>query len=79
MIDQLQAVFAEVFDGDIPEISLETTADDIEQWDSLSHFELVFALESKFGIKFDSRETRELGSVAKICELVQAKADSNVA
>ncbi len=79
MLGRLQSVFAGVFDGEVPELTIDSTADDIEQWDSLSHFELVFAIEQEFGIKIDSRETRELGTVAKICDLLQSKMDSNIA
>ena len=60
LISDLQAVFSEVF-GEVPTLTIETTADDIEAWDSLSHFELIFAIEQKFDLKVDSRATRELG------------------
>ena len=78
LVSDLQAVFSEVF-GEVPTLTIETTADDIEAWDSLSHFELIFAIEQKFDLKVDSRATRELGTVEKICELLQSKVNSNLA
>lgn len=76
---QLQEVFGEVFATDVPALTLETTADDIEQWDSLSHFELVIAIEQTFDVKITSQETRELSTVAKICQLLESKSGSEIA
>ena len=68
-----------MFSSDIPELTSETTADDIEQWDSLSHFELIIAIEQGFDIKITSQETRELDTVAKICHLLESKLGSEIA
>ena len=47
----LDEVFQEVFDDDEIHVNEFTTADDIEDWDSLEHINLVVAVENKFGIK----------------------------
>jgi acyl carrier protein len=71
--EQFQKVFRNVFDDDSIEISDELTADDIEDWDSLSHVQLVMALEKEFGLKFTTVEIIDLKNVGEFMNLVQKK------
>ena len=75
---ELQSVFNEVFSTNVT-LTEKTTAEDIEQWDSLSHFELIVGIEQQFDIKLTSQEIRELGTVAAICRLLEEKLGPNVA
>ena len=50
--EQLNAIFCKVFDDNDIKIAPEMTADDIDEWDSLSHVNLVVAIEKYFKIKF---------------------------
>ena len=52
----LNEIFSDVLDEENIDLRPETTADDIEEWNSLSHIELVSAIEQHFGIRFTSRE-----------------------
>lgn len=54
ILAQVQDVFREELEVDDLVLTDETTADDVEEWDSLSHVQLVVALEKSFGIKFTS-------------------------
>ena len=54
--DRLQRVFREVFDDDGINIAPEMTAGDVEGWDSLSHINLIVAVETEFGIRFSQKE-----------------------
>ena len=78
LLTELQSIFDEVLAAGVT-LTAETTADDIEQWDSLSHFELIVAIEQHFDIKITSQETRELATVAAICRLLEQKLGPNVA
>ena len=53
---KLSEIFIEVLDLDEVELTDETSANDIEEWDSLSHIQLIVAIEKAFGIKFTSLE-----------------------
>jgi len=55
-IDDLIPVFRDVLENDKLVILEATTADDIEEWDSLNHIYLVVAIEKKFGVKFTTQE-----------------------
>ena len=52
ILSKLQEIYQDVLDNEDIELTLETTADDIEEWDSLSHVQLVVAIEKAFEIKF---------------------------
>ena len=70
---KVQDVFREIFDIDDLEVTYETTADDIEEWDSLSHVQLVVALEKAFGIKFTSREILSWEKVGDLIDCICQK------
>jgi len=72
-IDRLQEVFRDVFDDDELTITPETTADDVEDWDSLQHVTLVVNVEAAFGVKFSSLEVAGLKNVGQLIGLVESK------
>ena len=49
------------------------TADDIDEWDSLSHIQLMLAIEKAFEIKFTSREMKELADVGEMVSCIKSK------
>jgi len=73
VIEQLLPIFQEVFDDDTIEINLESTADDIDAWDSLTHINLVTAVESHFKVKFALGELQSLQNVGDLVNLVTKK------
>ena len=64
--DELNAIFCKVFYDDDIKISRENTADDIEGWDSLSHLNLVVAIEKHFGIKFNNAEIAKWKNIGEM-------------
>lgn len=53
---RLNRIFCEVFDDDDIEITPGMTANDVDGWDSLSHVNLITAIEARFNIRFDQKE-----------------------
>ena len=66
-------IMRDVFDDDDLEISLQTTAEEVEDWDSLSHIRLIVAVERKFGFKFKNSEIEALKNVGELVNLVETK------
>jgi acyl carrier protein len=69
----IRDIMADVLDIDADDIGPDTTADDVEEWDSLSHIRLMVAIERRFGIAFDNAEIAELQNVGELVALVAAK------
>ena len=69
----VEDVFRDLFRDEGLAINTETSAKDIEGWDSLAHITLIVAIEKKFGIKFKLAELQELSNVGDILALVKAK------
>mgnify|MGYP000914171670 CR=1 FL=1 len=74
--EQLTQVFREVFADETIEIHPETTANDIEGWDSLSHVNLIIAIELKFNIEFTQSEIRSFTNVGEMEKCIYAKLKS---
>ncbi len=73
-LENLETVFHQVFDDHSITLQRETTADDIEDWDSLTHMNLVIALELKYSIKFALGELQKLKNVGDMLDLINKKA-----
>jgi len=70
---KLTDIFHDVFDDDSIVVTPQLTADDVDEWDSLSHIRLVLAIEKKFGLKFSAAEVGRLKNVGEFVALIQAK------
>jgi acyl carrier protein len=73
---RLTTVFRDVFDDETLAPTAETTADDVEEWDSLSHIRLVLSVEREFGVQFSTVELGNLKQVGDLANLVSAKLSS---
>lgn len=69
----VQGIFRDLFRSESLAIHAETSAKDIEGWDSLAHITLIVAIEKKFGIKFKLAELQEVRNVGDILALVKTK------
>ena len=72
-LETIRLIMEDVFDVDDLVISEATTAEDIEEWDSLSHIRLIVAIERKFGIKFKNSEIEGLMNVGDLVRVVDEK------
>ncbi|MDR0949920.1 MAG: acyl carrier protein, partial [Lachnospiraceae bacterium] len=62
---RVNEVFREVFDDDTITVNDATTANDIPDWDSLEHINLIVALEEEFGMKFKMGEVTGMKNVGE--------------
>ena len=72
--EKLTAIFRDVFDEDDLSLTPETTADDVDGWDSLTHIRLVLAVSKAFGVKFSASEIGNLKNVGEFATLIEKKA-----
>ena len=72
-LEKIQEIFRDVFDNEEIEINNETTSKDIEDWDSLTHVQLIVKIEKAFGIKFTMKEIREAANVGDLINYIEKK------
>ena len=70
VFEKLNEVFRDIFDDGAIVVSDTTNADDIEDWDSLSHINLVVSVEKEFGIKFSMGETQKMKNVGEMVDII---------
>lgn len=70
IIAELNIIFRDVLDNDDITVTEATKADDIEEWDSLNHIQLVVAIEKKFGIRFTAAEINSWANVGDMCKAI---------
>ena len=70
ILKKLNEVFREVFDLDDVVVTHNTVADDIEEWDSLEHINLISAVESTFKMKFKMKEVSTMKNVGEMIDII---------
>ena len=73
IFEKLNVVFRDVFDDDSIVVNDNTTADDIEDWDSLEHINLMVEVEYAFGIKFNMGEINKMKNVGELVDIIQKR------
>lgn len=72
IFEKLTEVFRDVFDDGSITLSDETTAADIEDWDSLTHITLLATVEEEFGMKFSMKAVQGMQNVGEMVDLIAA-------
>ena len=70
VIDKVNQIFIDVFDDESIKIDEKTTADDIEDWDSLTHITLLNEVESVFGFRFGMKEVHGMKNVGEMIDII---------
>lgn len=74
VLEKLHDIFRDVFDDDELVIHNETTAEDIEEWDSVAQISLILLIEQVFNISFAPQELEGLANVGDMAALIAGKA-----
>ena len=69
----INQVFRDVFYYYTISVNNTTTADDIEDWDSLEHINLIVAIEKKFGLKFTMNEVTTMKNVGEMVDIITVR------
>lgn len=73
LMSRLTGVFQSVFGDRTLSLSMVTTANDVEGWDSLMHINLIVAIEREFKIRFTTRDIAGLKNVGELMDLIVLK------
>lgn len=74
LFERLDRVFQDVFDDEEIHVTPATTADDVDDWDSLEHITLIAAVEHEFGMKFRMGEVSSMKNVGDMAAIVKNRA-----
>ena len=73
ILSRVNAIFRNVLDNEAIILMDQTTAKDVAEWDSLTHIQLVVAVEKAFAIRFTSREIQSWTRVGEMVDAIGAK------
>jgi acyl carrier protein len=72
-IKELTPIFQMVFDDDSIVLTNQTSSNDVEGWDSMSHVNLILAIENKFKIRFNQKELLLMQNVGDLLHAIISK------
>ena len=75
ILKKLEVIFKDVFDDEDIVLTNQTTANDIEDWDSLAQINLLVAIKKEFKINFDLEEVSQYKNVGDIVEAIEQKSN----
>jgi acyl carrier protein len=73
ILEELQSIFRDILDQPDLVLTRESNANNVEDWDSLAHINLVSAIEKHYKIKFALGELQELKNVGDMIDLIKVK------
>lgn len=73
ILKEINDIFIEIIDNNDVVLSESTTAEDIDEWDSLTHIQIIVSLEKHFKLRFESQEIQEWKNIADIINSVIEK------
>ena len=73
ILQQVNAIFIDVLEDEEIVLSETTTASEIDGWDSLTHIQLVVAVEKHFNVRFTSKEIQGWGNVGEMITCIEGK------
>jgi len=73
LLNDVNKIFIDVLDNPDIVLTRETTADDVEEWDSLNHIQLVVAIEKFFKQRFTSKEIQSWKNVGEMCDTINSR------
>ena len=73
IFERLNEIFVDILDSEEVALTEETCSDDIDEWDSLSHIQLIVAIEKAFGLKFKAQEMLSWNNVGAMVDCIQSK------
>jgi acyl carrier protein len=69
--EQVRNVASDIFGIPVERITVESSPETIENWDSMQHLNLVLAIEEKFGVQLDPEDIEQMKNIGAVAALVE--------
>ena len=76
VLNEVENIFRDILDEESLHLTRETTANDVDGWDSLTHIQLIVAIEKQFKVKFSSKEILSWKNVGELLDSLKARSNS---
>ena len=73
VVDRLTSIFRTTFGDESIVLRDDMTADDVATWDSVTHIQLIFAVEDEFGIRLSMKDLEELSDVGALTAAIRRR------
>ena len=73
ILEKVNAIFIDVLDNENIILTYDTTANDVEDWDSLNNIQLLVAIEKQFRIRFTSGEFHSWINIGDMVNSISSK------
>jgi acyl carrier protein len=73
IFDRVNAVFQKVFNNPSIQVNRQTTAKDIQGWDSITHLDIITGMEEEFNVEISGFEVMNLQNVGDLLDLLSEK------
>lgn len=73
VLNEVENIFRDILDEESLHLTRETTANDVDGWDSLTHIQLIVAIEKHFKVKFSSKEILSWKNVGELLDSLIVK------
>jgi acyl carrier protein len=73
LLDRIRRVAADVLETSADKITLDSSPETIDTWDSVHHLNLVLALEQEFDLQFEPEEIDQMKDVRHVLEILGSK------
>lgn len=75
--DRVRAIAADILQVPASSVSLQSSPETVESWDSVRHLDLVLALEQAFNLQFEPEEIDQMKNIERIVDILSAKAPAS--
>jgi acyl carrier protein len=72
ILEKLEKLFKDFFEDDELRLRIETTSEDLPEWDSVVHIQLVYEIEEAYGVQFDADDIMKMNEVRFIADRLRA-------